>query len=205
MTVRESSVSLVLDGAFVCGGTIVTNPAVQVLTAWHCFRLREKGGDLMPLDRYVVLGPSGVQRSVVKIVRADQARDLILVELDKPLPGRTATIDMNVGPGDELVVVGSLAGEPFYITRGWLSKILLDGRNEGPGVVTGSAPQQTMLLDVRVWYGSSGGGVFDLDGDLVGVLVRGVFETEDFQSIFAEAVGPEALTKFLGIAPASRP
>jgi S1-C subfamily serine protease len=110
-------------------------------------------------------------------------------------------VDTDVVPGDTVWVVGAPAGGAFYLRRGIIASVeegqFTNSADQGD---IGTARQQYLVLEPLVFYGSSGGGVFDWHGNLVGVVVRIGITSEPGRAsyvLWGYAVGPQAIRTFL--------
>ena len=122
---------------------------------------------------HVVTGATGVTiardngKRVVKIKMVthdpDHSRDLCLLTTDEPLPAVPAVIAPidSVKVGEKVYAIGSPLGLELSLTDGLVSALRVAPNEKLPDIQT-SAP---------IAPGSSGGGLFDEDGRLVGVTV----------------------------------
>lgn len=147
---RMSKVVVVLDietakGKGHCSGTAVS-PSV-ILTASHCFQA--------PLVKLSVNGQE------VKALRGvDDESDHTLVVLDRPVFTRWARLEMRqLRQGEEV----SILGNPGSWRSLYRAGLVAGDDNEPP--VPGS-----QFIDIQIFGGDSGSGVFDYRGRLVGVI-----------------------------------
>ena len=104
-----------------------------------------------------------------EIAGRESERDLCLLEIksfSRPLESRAATIrglrDLKVGAA--VYAVGSPKGLELSLTSGIVSQFRRREGEETPVIQT----------DAAITFGSSGGGLFDENGDLVGVTTSGI-------------------------------
>jgi hypothetical protein len=160
--------------AAVCSGVLLDDDLV--LTAGHCFPsdgcdryafafdyYYRADGELQTISWGDIYGCKRIVDRVVTPEGSPTRLDYALVQLDRPAVGRTP-IEVRPTPlttGEPLATIGSASGLPAKIDSG--SRVI-DSR-AGAG--------DFFLLDSDTFEGSSGSGVFDVGGKLVGVLVRG--------------------------------
>jgi len=168
-----------------CGGVWIDQ--YTILTAFHCVadlgrppvtdlleQLLQGLGDSVPPELrtwtavwdptgqpepYFLKGDKVTKRAVVAYF--DRKLDLALLEDVNPPPhavahlGRTCLRD-----GEEVDVVGSPSGFAFSYSHGYISSTI-DG---APG-----KQFKTLEIAAPIWFGNSGGGAFDANGDLAGI------------------------------------
>jgi len=145
-----------------CGGTWVAPD--KILTAFHCVS-----------DKIQIESVSG-KKWGFSVAYSDETVDLAVLKIkgNPDTDARPAEVSTDVMAGDPVWQVGSPSGEPFVVTRGVISKIVTDSfSNCDPSSRLGTRKHQILLVNATGWSGSSGGGVFDDSGKLVGVVVRG--------------------------------
>lgn len=173
-----------------CGGTFIARTVV--ITASHCLGV---------YDRIKVYDYAGGEYEITSIAR-NRDRDLVLLALNRPTSMPVALLGTEIGVGEQIRMVGSPPGlSAFSLSTGWVSLVAMY-QFEALNGVEGGILQEYLQLDVRGFYGNSGGGVFNDEGRLIGVQVRALVmrDTEAYQGQFILwmfAVGPGALKTFL--------
>lgn len=159
-----------------CSGVLVDD--ALVLTAGHCaVKIATCAEQIWVFDYALsaahTLGPiraedvyrcKSIPFSVNRLDSQGRRYDFAFVELDRPtsLPQRPVRFTTrDVARGDSLTVVGYPSGLPVKIDRGASA---LDPRE---------STRDYFTLDSDTFDRSSGSGVFDVSGQLAGVLVRG--------------------------------
>ena len=157
-----------------CSGVLIDDDLV--LTAAHCFESLEDCANFALLFGYYFMPEQklslswgdiyGCRRVVARELsaRGDLPRiDYAVVQLDRVPIGR-APVQVRTSPltlGEEAAVIGCPSGLPLKIDTG------------GEVLATRSDVLDYFILDSDTFQGSSGSGVFDQDGLLIGTLVRG--------------------------------
>ncbi|WP_274649264.1 stalk domain-containing protein [Paenibacillus humicola] len=109
----------------------------------------------------------GTTADVKGIVGYDKDSDLAVLQTKKPLgvdPVKIGESEL-VGKGDHVVAIGSPLGIQNTVSEGIVSNIQSDGG------------AQTFQISVPIDHGSSGGGLFNDDGELIGLTSSGVDDT----------------------------
>ncbi|MEZ5381401.1 MAG: serine protease [Microthrixaceae bacterium] len=136
------------SGVLLDDGSVVTNR--HVLGDTTGARVVLNDGSVRPVEEYRVQHVEDL--AVAKVGNDSDGTDGV-----DPLPAP-------VEPGQLIIVAGFPGGAPLQVDTGralgWV-----DGRNYGVG------PTELLLTDVDVIGGSSGSGVFNPDGRLLGVVV----------------------------------
>lgn len=177
------------DQAFTCSGTLIAPE--EVLTAFHCIGNGKATVDsserpplALPLGLEVIA--SGGQVFAVDKVHGHRGYDLAILHLPRAVqyPAQVAQFDPNpLTAGDPIWVIGNPVGEGWVAFHGYVAKEAHDKFGEGGGCgtpvgQTGNEPHYALFLDARVWPGNSGGGLYDENGYLRGVVVAGLKDAD---------------------------
>lgn len=205
----ESSITLYdRDSDMVCAGTRVS--PTYVLTAHHCavaavlstdellaMDLLGLESDDVPdtrlLDKQVKFSTyretlaerksSKRDKHIGVVVALDVEHDLALFRTADIGQGYVSVRDSSPQVGEDVFAIGHPAGMEYTFSRGWVSTpCRLDSRL-GEGCWT--------QVDITIWGGSSGGGLYDMAGNLVGVASM---MAKPGQAFF---VPPQFVTKLL--------
>ena len=164
---RSSSVIVNLG----CGGTVISQ---GILTAAHCVNTKNPNG---PLDRAIgeiVQTRDNGPKFIVKALKVDRGLDLALLALPSGVFIVSAFVAMQAPQvGDDLWFIGYPYTNFDAVGKAYLSEI--DENASFNGCVQsdlGRNPHEIYGLGgERISPGNSGGGLFDEDGKLVGVVV----------------------------------
>jgi S1-C subfamily serine protease len=146
----------------------------EILTAKHCIEREVEGVDVDPLGSkvYYVIekevhesgeDPAAIHLGHVKAIDVDH--DLaIVVAKAAGIPAHEYVTFASEMPalGEDIYVVGHPRGLYWSYVKGQVSAYRYDSSDVGPVV----------QVDATVWFGNSGGGVFDGSGKLVGICSR---------------------------------
>ncbi|MBW7457045.1 stalk domain-containing protein [Paenibacillus sepulcri] len=113
-----------------------------------------------------VLLRSGDTFEVEGIVGYDEKSDLAVIQTTKPLGVEPATIGYGVGKGAHVIAIGSPLGLQNTVSDGIISNL-----QQADGV-------QTYQISAPIDHGSSGGGLFDDYGELIGITSSGIESTQ---------------------------
>jgi serine protease Do len=157
--VKRHSVQLVRDNQIYCSGVIIAKD--YVLTADHCIKLGPSEGNIRFYDK------SERAFTVAKAGDFENSPDLALLSV----PTKEAPVKLGSEPsvGDFVAAVGAPYRLGWTFTLGVVSAInreLIDD-------FTGQNYGKFLQHDARTNPGSSGGGLYDINGELVGINVRG--------------------------------
>jgi S1-C subfamily serine protease len=154
--IMEYNVTLLRNGIVdpFCAGTMVSPK--HVLTALHC--LANEDDTIRPYLHVKVQGKT--YRAVV--ADYDRGNDLCLLAITDPVSLKYTTLGTAPKAGEKIFLVGSPAGVPDVVSTGIVAKEVWHSHRDFPVFIVQSA----------FWYGNSGGGTYNENGELVGVLVE---------------------------------
>lgn len=176
-----------------CSAVIVRK---YVLTAAHCLQSQNTG------FYYIQNGRKSI---AFQVVRQDNSRDLAVLT-SPDLSEQGAELGNTPEIGDLVYLVGNPAGQPGLVTVGFVASVRMMRFYDGcePQQVYGTAVQETILHTARSFGGSSGGGLFNASGKLVGIHVRtfavGVGDCQNFipiEYLWGYAISSRAIQEFM--------
>lgn len=148
-----------------CAGVWIS--LTQIMTANHCTQAEILPGLRLPMDyRWVAtLEQYDANHPMkAKVTSRDEARDIAVLQVEVIFPHAYAEFRRGEVPvGEEVYVCGQPWGDlslPWTVTRGIVSGIRPDFRD---------LKGEILQTDAVIWYGNSGGGMFDHEGRLVGI------------------------------------
>jgi serine protease Do len=152
------------------GSGVLISPEGKVMTAAHVVQTADRVA-VQFLDGK--LYPAHV---VASSIRADVA----LLQLDRtPIalsPARLGDSD-KLEVGDQIVVVGAPYGLSHSLTVGHISGRL------SPGGIVGGGPMEMLQTDAAINMGNSGGPMFNMDGEVVGIVSRILTQSGGFEGV----------------------
>lgn len=100
-----------------------------------------------------------------KVLKVDQEHDLALLKVtDKEIPAHPVmTLAAEAHAGDEVHIVGHPTGLWWSYSHGWIAQFRPHSPNHR------EKPVDVLQISAPVWFGNSGGGVFNEDGQLLGI------------------------------------
>ena len=124
-----------------------------VITNYHVI---ENGGDIL-------VETLAGDRYYATVKATDALTDLAIIEFkaDKPLTAATQANSDNLKFGQNAAVAGNPLGHGFAVSFGYIAQ---------PKATTGEVSDPQIQLDISVNPGNSGGGVFDSQGNLIGIV-----------------------------------
>mgnify|MGYP003578075179 CR=1 FL=1 len=114
------------------------------------------------------------------VVSSSLRADVALLQLDQfPIalaPARVGNSD-SLNVGDEVIVIGAPYGLGHSLTVGHIS-----GRIASGGIVSG-APMELIQTDAAINMGNSGGPMFNMNGEVVGIVSRILTQSGGFEGL----------------------
>lgn len=153
VAVARPSVMTVRTGHALGAGVMVAPKLV--VTCWHVVR---DGGAISVAGERTESG--------ARLLAKDVGNDLALLETGQEAP--VARFGSGVQAGAVVVAIGAPAGKARFVSVGAVARI--GGIVEVDG---GTRLLGAIEIDCRVRRGNSGGGLFDIEGRLVGILAAG--------------------------------
>jgi hypothetical protein len=121
-------------------------------------------------DIYDTLDDKVMTTHNCQIMAFDEEHDLALVhalsDKDDPLPDHLiAPLATSARVGDPVDIMGHTVGMEWTYMKGWIGQIRSNYELMGE-------THNWIQVSAPVWYGNSGGGVFNSDGELLGIMSR---------------------------------
>jgi len=151
------------------GSGVLISPT-QIMTAAHV---------VQAADELIVHFPSG-ERMGARVVSSRPMQDVALVELNAPAsvaPAQLGNSD-STRVGEEIFVVGAPFGISHTLTVGHLS-----ARRSGPGMFGGAGDLELLQTDAAINQGNSGGPMFNLRGEVIGIVSYIITQSGGFQGL----------------------
>ncbi len=162
------------------GSAVFITPVGGLLTCAHLF-------DVLEVDTVTVTMSDG-RKSTAAVLSVDVKHDLALIKTTG-IHDSAHLVDLPPQLGQEVLVVGNPYGLEFSTSHGIISHVDRD-------LNLGYFFSQT---DAPINPGNSGGPLFDLDGNLVGIVARGARETDGLGFAISPGVIRTFLDQFRGI------
>jgi len=102
------------------------------------------------------------------VLATDTDHDLALVKatpgvMDRIPSHDVATVATDAKVGEDVHIVGHTVGLPWTYCRGWVAQVRPQMLNAD------EKPVNVLQISAPVWFGNSGGGAFNAEGELVGI------------------------------------
>lgn len=173
-----------------CAGTLVDLERKRILSAEHCVsnltkiieeEVLKDDGTVEKIKKYyraplevgqIIRDENGNVTGQInyraKIIRTKKSRDLALIEIQGPIENtQAATVATEVTRGETAYIVGNPVGFNNNLTKGVVSHI----KREIPSLSGHDGSRVFTQIDGGVWFGNSGGGLFNEEGELIGVVI----------------------------------
>lgn len=135
----------------------------MLLTANHCVNDESNGG----LITYITEDTSDNRVRLAIVKGVDTINDLALLLVDpstEPQHGIAVLSDGPIESGVELNIMGHTMGNGWSYSKGYVSAIRTNMISPSEFVV-----EKVVQVSSPAWMGNSGGGAFDVDGNLIGI------------------------------------
>lgn len=150
-------------------GTIISSDG-RILTAAHVVQTADR----------VRVGLKDGRAFMARVISSSPRADVALLQLEDPpgdlVPARLGDSD-SLETGDEIVVVGAPYGLSYTLTAGHVS-----GRLRPRGSISG-VPMEFIQTDASINQGNSGGPMFNLKGEVVGVVSYILTQSGGFEGL----------------------
>lgn len=153
------------------GSGVLISSDGKILTAAHV---------VQAADRIFVQFLSG-ERIPARVLSSEPAADLALLQLErKPASAQVAKVGDSdrVEVGDEIFVVGAPLGISYSLTVGHIS-----ARRQTDDLFGGFLPTEQFQTDAVINEGNSGGPMFNMDGEVIGVVSYMISQSGGFEGL----------------------
>ena len=152
------------------GSGVLINASGQIMTAAHV---------VQTADRVAVQFADG-KVYPAHVVASSMRADVALLQLDQsPIalsPAPVANSD-STEVGDQIIVIGAPYGLEHSLTVGHVS-----GRIT-PGLIVSGGPMEMIQTDASINMGNSGGPMFNMNGEVVGIVSRILTQSGGFEGV----------------------
>ncbi len=153
------------------GSGVVIDPRGHVLTAAHVVQTVDE----------ITVEFMGGHVSAARVVGSEPEADVALLELESVPPGMHVAVlgDSDaVEVGDQIFVVGAPYGIGHTLTVGHIS-----ARHKPNTVYSGMALAEFLQTDAAINHGNSGGPMFSLRGEIVGIVSHIISKSGGFEGL----------------------
>ncbi len=170
-------------------GGVILSPDGLVLTNYHVI---DENDSVV----FAAMSRDGQVYPIENVLAASKSDDLALIQLRGASNLPTVTLAPNVNTGDEIFVISHPDGYFYSLTRGIVSRKYLEGEEK----------VQRLQVTADFAKGSSGSGIFNPAGNLVGLVtttysiyyVDEKEDLEDLQMVVKAAVPLDAIRRLIG-------
>lgn len=174
----EFSIGITTRPATFLGAGVVISSKGHILTCAHLFT-----HEPILAMRVFEMNSSTIPTTLLFM---SKEKDLALLKISSPTPGGYATLsNERIQIGQEVIAVGNPLGLPFSVSHGIISAFR-------PNFYNGYDFTQD---DAAINHGNSGGPLFNLSGELIGINTLKADEGEGLSF----AVSPQTIREFLGL------
>lgn len=163
------------------GSGVVVSPT-QVLTAAHV---------VQAADQMWVEFTSG-DTVAARVITSDQGADVAMLELSRPAPSPPAAVGNSdlARVGDQVFVVGAPLGQSHSMTVGYIS-----ARRQNNMMLNDFEPAELFQTDAAINQGNSGGPMFNMAGEVIGVVSHILSTSGGSQGLGYAVTSNEAMSK----------
>ncbi|MFN0122563.1 MAG: S1C family serine protease [Blastocatellia bacterium] len=137
----------------------------KVLTAAHVVQTAER----------IEIEFMGGQRVPARVVASAPVADVALLQLDK-VPEKAVVASLGDSTtaevGDQIFIIGAPYGATHSLSVGWVS-----ARRATENAIENLIALETLQLDAAIYEGNSGGPVFNLKGEIIGIVSHTLAKT----------------------------
>lgn len=159
------------------GSGVIISENGLVMTAAHVVQVADA----------VVVNLKDGQSLSASVVSSFPMADVALLKIKNP-PAKLTTAKLGdsdkVRPGDSIFVIGAPRGLEHTLTVGYIS-----GRRQADGFSDNLVPMEYLQTDAAINAGNSGGPMFNMHGEVIGIVSSILTESGGFEGIgFAAAI-----------------
>jgi len=153
------------------GSGVLISQDGKMMTAAHVVQIADQ----------IMVGFSSGDMIDARVISSAPFADVALLQLDRvpeQVKGAKLGNSENVRVGDEIFVVGAPFGLSRTLTVGHIS-----GRHKPNAVVGGFEQGELFLTDAAINRGNSGGPMFDMTGEVIGIVSRFLSSSGTFEGL----------------------